>query len=232
MRVASTVVLSLVLFACSCAPVATRASVTRSLEFGGEQIPYDVYVPAAQGQRPVLLVLHGARGRGGDMLQLWQEMADEQGIILVAPTLSLSAEQEARIPQLIPALMAEATRGLAFDPRRVYVFGYSAGGYFTYDIATLLSTRFAAAAVFAMVIAPEYASIVDRAQRKTPIAIYIGDHDSFWTVDQTRATRDLLVSRGFPVHYVEIANQGHGYAAIAQTINRDAWAFMSSATLP
>ena len=134
--------------------------------------------------------------------------------------------------ELLPAILDDATAGLAVDPKRTYAFGYSAGGYFSFDAATLLSGRFAGAGVFAAFIAPDYVWIVDKATRATPIALYIGDRDQYFSLDQTRGTRDLLLSRGFPVHYVELPGQDHAYARVSEAVNRDAWEFLSAAALP
>ncbi len=201
-----------------------------ALQFQGGLIDYELFVPsvAAQGNAlPTLLLIHGSGGTGAAILPFWQSLAETNGIVLVAPTLALTAAQETTLPQLFPALLDAASAGLKLDARRTYVFGYSAGGYFAFDAATLLSTRFAAATVFAGIIAPEYDSIVSEAQRKTPIAIYIGDHDQFFSLDQTRRTRDLLTNHGFPVHYVEIAGQDHDYGRVSAQVNQDAWDFMS-----
>jgi dipeptidyl aminopeptidase/acylaminoacyl peptidase len=73
---------------------------------------------------------------------------------------------------------------------------------------------------------------VREAQRKTPIAIYIGDHDQFFTLAQTRATRDELRSNGFIVHYVEIPHPDHNYPAISGWVIQDVWNFMSQYSLP
>ncbi len=117
------------------------------------------------------------------------------------------------------------------DPNRIYVFGYSAGGYVTFDAATLDSTYFAAAAVFADIIAPEYYGIIQQAKRNTPIAIYLGDHDQFFSVKQAQATRDRLAANGFPVHFVVIPDRDHNYAAASAFVNNDAWKFMSQYSL-
>ena len=114
------------------------------------------------------------------------------------------------------------------DVTRRYLFGYSAGGYFVYDAALLSANYFAAAAIFASVIQPDYDGIVAQAQRKTSIAIYLGDHDQYFTVAQGRRTRDLLVAAGMDVRYVELAGQSHDYGVAAASVNADAWAFMSS----
>ena len=44
-------------------------------------------------------------------------------------------------------------------------------------------------------------------------------------LSSVRATRDLLQSRGFPVHYREFAKAGHNYGAVAKEVNADAWDF-------
>ena len=106
------------------------------------------------------------------------------------------------------------------------------GGYLAYDAAMFDSQYFAAVAVHAMRIADDYRSIVNRAQRKTPIAIYIGDHDQYFSVDSVRKTRDLLRRSGFPVHYVEFLNHDHNYYARSDEINADAWKFLKENSLP
>ena len=42
-----------------------------------------------------------------------------------------------------------------------------------------------------MRMADDYAWIVNRAQSKTPIAIYVGDRDPIFSVDRVPKTRDL-----------------------------------------
>jgi S-formylglutathione hydrolase FrmB len=83
-----------------------------------------------------------------------------------------------------------------------------------------------------MRIADEYEWIVGRARRKIPIAIYIGDHDQFFSQESVRKTRDLLKKAGFPVHYVELANHDHNYYARSDEINSDAWKFLRQNGLP
>lgn len=102
------------------------------------------------------------------MLNAWKELAELERIILVAPDLPLDAQFETAIPQLFPALVDAVKRERRFNPRRVYGFSYSAGGYCAYDAVILASTYFAAVGVFAMVISPEYDNIVLQAKRKTP----------------------------------------------------------------
>jgi poly(3-hydroxybutyrate) depolymerase len=205
-----------------------------SIQFQGSQYAYAVFIPSTYDHvhaLPAILLVHGGGGNGPGFMKLWQDFAEKNGIILVAPTLPLGAALEAKVPQLFPALMERVKTQWKVDSRRIYLFGYSAGGYSTFDAAMLDSTYFAAAGVFAGIITSDYYWIVQKAQRKAPIAMYIGDHDQFFSLAQTRATRDLLLAKGFTVHYVEIANQDHNYPAIAKWVNQDVWNFMSQYSL-
>jgi len=114
----------------------------------------------------------------------------------------------------------------------VYLFGHSMGGYLAYDGALLESQYFAAAAVHAMGIDKDYEGIVGRAQRKIPLAIYVGEQDQLVSLDDVRRTQKLLKKAGFDVHYVEMAHHDHDYFAVADEVNADAWRFMKGFQLP
>jgi poly(3-hydroxybutyrate) depolymerase len=204
-----------------------------SFTFGSAAYRYNVFTPKGPTEQlPALLLIHGAGGRGMDMLNQWKTFAEKKRIVLVAPDFPLDAEFEKTIPELFPALMEKVREAQHFDPHRVYIFGYSAGGYCTFDAATLASTYFAAAGTFGSFIDPSYDSIVTQATRKTPIAIYIGDHDQWVSLEKTRRTRDLLKANHFPVHYTELIDRDHNYSAASSTINPDVWKFMSQYSLP
>ena len=77
-----------------------------------------------------------------------------------------------------------------------------------------------------------YVSILSHAQRKIPLAIYIGDHDQFFSLAHIHKTRDRLKQEKFPVHYVEIVGHDHNYYRVSDQVNRDAWKFFAAQTLP
>jgi dienelactone hydrolase len=77
------------------------------------------------------------------------------------------------------------------------------------------------------VITPEYDWVVKQAKRKIPIAIYMGDHDEFFTVSQAQATRNLLAANGFPVRLTIFPNLDHDYNAVANAVNADLWNFFA-----
>jgi len=188
--------------------------------------------PHADHPLPAIVLLHGAGDQAENMIDAWKKFASEKKIVLLAPQLPRDPKFEDSAPKVFRCVVEDARKLVAIDSSRVYVFGNSMGGYLAYDAAMFESRYFAAVAVHAMRIADDYISIVDHAQRKTPIAIYIGDHDQFFKEEDVRKTRDLLRKAGFPVRYVELRNHDHNYYAAADQINQDAWNLFEENPLP
>lgn len=193
---------------------------------------YVVYVPPANGALPVLLLLHGAGDQAENFIQAWKSLARKKQIVLIAPQLPRDPTLEPHIPKILPCLVDDVRKQARLDPHRIYLFGYSMGGYLAYDAALLDSDYFAAAAIHAMGIADDYASIVQQASRKIPIAISIGDRDQLVSLAQVRKTRDLLKKSGFPVQYQEIVDHTHNYYEISDSINNEVWRFLETKLLP
>ena len=118
------------------------------------------------------------------------------------------------------------------DGRRVYLFGHSAGAVFALEMAALESEYFASIAAYAGSLVPKYYNLFDYAKRKIPYLIVIGTQDRIFPLDEVRATRDALKSRGFPVEYFEMSGQTHNYLLNAKEINARAWDFLQRNPLP
>jgi predicted esterase len=199
----------------------------------GRDMEYVDYVPQpTNGAQPVLVLLHGAGDQAENFARAWRSFAQKKQIVLIAPQLPRDPTLEPLIPKILPCLVEDVGKQTTLDRHRLYLFGYSMGGYLAYDGALLDSDYFAAAAVHAMGIADEYAAIVQRATRKIPIAISIGDHDHMVSLAQVRKTRDLLKKSGFPVEYKEIFNHSHNYYEMSDAINNDVWRFLEQYPLP
>jgi predicted esterase len=206
----------------------------RQIQFQQVVYPFYVFVPSSFDgihPAPAVLLIHGGGGKGPDMIGAWKNFAQQNGIILVGPTLPLGGNFETAVaPQLYPMIM-DAVRGeWKIDAKRIFLFGFSAGGYTVFDASMLDSQYFAGGGVFAAVITPDYDWIVQRATRKIPIAIYLGDHDQFFTVAQAQSTRDLLAANGFPVRLTIFPNLAHNYGAVADVVNPDVWNFFMQNT--
>jgi predicted esterase len=213
---------------------ANASDLTRHTARCERDMEYVVYVPpaAANGPLPTLLLLHGAGDEAENFVEAWKSLARKKQIVLIAPQLPRDPTLEPQIPKILPCLVDDVRKRASLDSRRIYLFGYSMGGYLAYDGALLDSDYFAAAAVHAMGIADEYSSIVQRAKRKIPVFISIGDRDQMVSLAQVRKTRDLLKKSSFPVQYQEIAGHSHNYYEIADSINNDVWSFLEDYQLP
>ena len=208
----------------------------RQVQFGQVVYPFYVFLPSsfnATHPLPAILLIHGGGGNGPGIIAAWKNFAEANGIILVGPTLPLGGNFETAVaPQLYPMIMDAARTEWNIDPMRIYLFGVSAGGYSVFDVCMFDSQYFAAGGVFAAVISSDYDWIVQKATRKIPIAIYIGDQDEFFTVAQAQSTRDLLAANGFPVSLTIFPNLDHNYGAVANIVNADVWNFFSQASSP
>ena len=204
----------------------------RSIKTGGTEHTYYLYVPspAKDGRpMPVIVLMHGAGGDGLGQAAAWIRIAEANNIILIAPNIANSARAWDELyehPEWIRGAIDEVGKSRPVDGRRMYLWGYSAGGMFSFYFAFLESRYFAAAAVHGGVIENFKYQMADFAVRKVPFAYYIGTRDQWWTVDQTRATRDALTSRQFPVHYVELKGADHDFHARSEEVTGDAWKFM------
>lgn len=208
------------------------AGILRSIRYGEKGYFYRLLAAGTNEPAPVVVLLHGAGDQPEPMIEAWKGLAREKGITLVAPALPMDPKFEDVAPAVFLKAVDDARAVTRVDSSRVYLFGNSMGGYLAFDGAFLESERFAAAAIHGMRLADEYTWVLDRATRKTPVALYIGDRDPFHPPREVRKTRDLLVKRGFPVRYVELERHGHDYFELSERINADAWNFLSGVTLP
>ena len=220
-----------------CGPVCRGAGrvLHEGVSCGGVSYRYVLFVPdgkaAAGASLPAVVVLHGAGDSPDPMVAAWMPLAKAQGVVLIAPELPRVASFEALAPAVFVCMVEASKRVVRLDAARVYLFGNSMGGYLAYDAGLLRPDYFAAMAVHAMVIDPEYEGLVKQVVRKIPVAMYCGVDDALVPVARARATRKLLQAHGFSVHYVEIEGHDHNYYALSEDVNRDAWAFMKEKRL-
>lgn len=196
----------------------------------GGRFDYLLYAPDSGRTpevRPAIMVLHGAGDHPDSFIEAFKSFARKENVVIIAPELPRKPEFEAVAPGVFRCMVKEAETLTPIDPARIYLLGHSMGGYLAYDGAMFDSDLFAAVAVHAMGIDPQYAGIVKQARRKMPMKIYIGDRDPLVSLEGVRRTRDFLVKEGFPVEYLEIKRHDHNYYALADEINADAWKFFS-----
>lgn len=111
---------------------------------------------------PFLLLLHGAGGRGEEMIRKFKAQADARGIVLLAPdsaertwdvVLSIMANRRAplsfgRDVRRIDAILKEAFARVQVDPRRVAVAGFSDGATMALSLGARNAALFRATLAF------------------------------------------------------------------------------------
>lgn len=226
------VVMALFPAAASGAGVGDKDKIVKSAVMSeGKKRTYYLFVPEGLSKErpaPLLVLLHGSGHNGRLLVEHWQKLAAQEGLILAGP--------DARSPEgwSIPAdgpaflrdLVEELKSAQPVDPARVYLFGHSAGATFGLYMSALESEYFAAAAVSAGALRDDDSQFLDRAERKVPVALFVGTKDPFFPLSAVRATRDAYAKRGFPVELTEIPNHDHGYYRLSAEINAKAWEFL------
>lgn len=224
-----------VLFALLLLPVHAHAAEKISKEkFDSPQgkRTYYLFVPDSVktgAPAPLLVLLHGSGRNGLSLAEKWKEIASREGLILVAPDAHNS--QGWFIPKDGPEFIHDLVETLRskhpVNPRRVYLFGHSAGAVFALNLAMLESEYFAATAVHAGAWREEREfSYIKYAKRKTPLAIFVGDRDASFPVNNVKATEAALRGQGFNVEVTLMKGHDHWYYDLAPEINRNAWDFL------
>ena len=213
----------------------------RSVAVNGDEYRYQVYVPRERQppnlKWPVILVLHGSGEYGSDGLR--QTDVGLAGVIRRHPD---------RVPALVvfPQAHADGTPGwqgaagraaltevdraikeFSGDPTRVYLTGYSAGGYGSWYLASRYPDRFAAVVIVCGFVsggrgssgivypplAPESEQdpfvAVARQVVQLPVWIFHGAADPIVPVEQARRMYAALNQLGANVQYTELAGVGH-----------------------
>ncbi|HET6890031.1 MAG TPA: dienelactone hydrolase family protein [Pyrinomonadaceae bacterium] len=214
----------------------STAKITKqTIEFGGKKRVYYLYVPENVGSKPPLIVtLHGSGRDGMSLVEKWKDIADKEGFILAGPNSMNSAMWSSTddSADFLREIVEQLKGKYSIDPKRVFLFGHSAGAIYALNLSMSESEYFAATAVHAgSWRSDEELSYVRLAKRKTPIAIFVGDVDQYFPIDSVKKTEELLKSNQFPVQVTVMKGHSHWYYDLAPDINRNAWAFLKQHSL-
>ena len=218
-------------------PAFAKDDITKELITSqGRTRAYYLYVPStlkAGTPAPLIVTLHGSNRTGVTLVEKWKDLAKKEGIILAGPDASnlrgWGSPQDG--PDFLRDLVEELKAKYQVNPKRVYLFGHSAGASFALQISLMESEYFAGAAIHAGALMKDDAELIDMAKRKIPISIQVGDSDEYFPVKIVRATRDALKSAGFNVDLVEIPNHDHWYYDQSSKFNQTAWDFLKKIEL-
>lgn len=225
-------------FLLSSSPLLAAKDIAKeTLSFAGKERTYYLYVPKSlkpDAPAPVVVLFHGSNRNGLSLVEKWKKLADEEGVVLVGPDATDTAFWQLKPdgPDFIKALIEQVSVRQPIQPRRMYLWGHSAGAGYAVILAMLESEYFAAAAIHAGMLGEQNHFVIDKAKRKIPIFIAIGTEDAQFPLDLVRGTRDALAAKGIPVEIDEIKGHNHWYYDLAPKINRKAWDFLKQHELP
>jgi len=183
--------------------------------YAGFAIDYLLYLPPeydASAKWPLVVFLHGAGDRGEDLEQVRRttlprmvehDNRRQWGFVLLSPHCPRDSCWQ---PEQVVELIKHVSSRLSIDRDRVYLTGYSMGGYGTWATACHDPNRFAA-------IAPvSGGGDVQQAERlkELPIWAFHGDKDNVVPIEPDRAMVDAVQKSGGNVKFTVYPGAGHG----------------------
>jgi predicted esterase len=228
--------LHIVLLLLIASPVFAKDDITKELMTSAGKTRVYLYVPSTLKPgtpAPLIVTLHGSNRTGVTLVEKWKDLAKKEGIILAGPDATnlqgWGAPQDG--PDFLRDLVESLKSKYPINPKRVYLFGHSAGAIFSLEMSLMESQYFAATAIHAGALGKDDLELIDMAKRKIPIHIQVGDSDEYFPLKIVRATRDALVKGGFTVELKEIAGHDHWYYDQAAKFNQTAWDFLKNLEL-
>ena len=222
--------LTLILLLAACSSAFAKDDITKELiTSNGKTRAYYLYVPSTvKASAPLIVTLHGSNRTGVTLVEKWKDYAKKEGIILAGPDATNLRGWASPVdgPDFLRDLVEELKSKYPINPRRVYLFGHSAGAAFALQMSLMESQYFAATAVHAGALNSQGIDLIELAKRKIPISIQVGDSDEFFPLKIVRATRDALKDAEIPVELIEIKDHDHWYYDQAAKFNQTAWEFL------
>lgn len=189
----------------ACWPTLTAGTRALSLPTGR---PGLLHVPAGP-VHGLVVALHGAGGRAGAALELWQAEADRAGLVVLAPSsrgstwAGLFGGADPDTPALDAAL-ADVFAAHPVDPDRVAVSGFSDGGSYALTLGLANGDLFGHVVAFS----PRFENAAER-QGRPRFYLTHGTRDPVLPVDRTsRRLVPALRREGYDVSYREF-DGGH-----------------------
>jgi len=182
--------------------------------------PYALYVPdgaKAGDSYPLIIVLHGMGGSGGNTISKWVDRLAEDFIIL-CPSYPMGAWWAQPAEDLVLQLIQDVQAKYPVDPNRIFLAGLSNGAIGAYMIGMFYPDLFAGVIPIASGITPRYMHFLVNL-KNTPIYIIQGVHDPVFPIKLTRRVHQILRDMKYPVTYREHGEKGSAHGGHFLPIN-------------
>ena len=244
MWIVSLLLLLAALAGCAHRPNVPDEYLARTVTVDGKDYQYRVLVPKNRdpgNKIPVMLYLHGSGARGNDNIAQvdgfrWaiEPVKDNIDFIVVLPQCAEDTFWAAQnMSDYALAALDQSVKEFNGDTNRLYLVGFSLGGYGTWQIAAAYPGKFAALVPVAggvvgtypinprdrgaiipsvgdMLEAPDPYREIAKAIGQTPVWVFHGDKDDAVSVEFARTIIKALQDNGSKnVRYTEYAGDGH-----------------------
>ena len=222
--------LSLLVLSSAAAFAAAKPEKQAITSMGAERTYYTFVPEKITAPAPLLLLLHGSGRDGMSQINEWKDLAEKEGIVLVAPDSANAREWSMNTdgPEFLHEVVEAVRAKHSVDGTRLYIFGHSAGAVFALYMGVMESRYFAAAGVHAGAMGEDFYPTLDVAKRKIPISIWVGTEDPYFKLPLVKATQAELNKHGFEAKAVEIKGHDHNYYAVSKELNPQIWDFFRS----
>ncbi|MCW8870535.1 MAG: hypothetical protein OQK49_07505 [Proteobacteria bacterium] len=154
---------------------------------------YYYHIPASYQSNqalPIMLLFHGAAGAGQSSFaaeysrNLWQATAEANNFIIVAQI--STGQQGGWIPNnmvtILNEILADMESRYNIEQRRMYAWGFSAGGFVLHELALLNAGEFAGYAISGAHLGYAASGNVfpSTASRQLPVVLSVGQNDGYY----------------------------------------------------
>ena len=203
--------------------------------FEGQKRSYELFLPDRDASpRALLLLMHPTGQREIHLAEAWKSLAAKEHIVVAAPSSANieSWSMKDDPPSYIEQIITDVKLHHPVDPRRMYVFGFSAGAHYAIKLCLAFPSSFAACGSAMGALEEKLFPDLDNLRGKVPLILFTGTEDEIVPASAVLATYKVLKSRGYEVKLQNYPGQDHNYYRLSGEINKKAWEFMSAHELP
>lgn len=201
----------------------------------GTMQPSALYVPPSvktKASVPVVVFLHGSGQSEADFMAPFymRQLADSTGSVIIAPYGRENTDfRNGAVTDVYDALAA-VRKTFNVDPRRIYLAGYSMGGFSVFEIAPLHPEMWSSVMCISGGILNQDADRVSATMRQLPTYVITGRNDGVVDSAYTTASAGYLASFNDRVSFYPVDNGNHRLVTLLPLLGQ-AWADMHVGTV-
>jgi pimeloyl-ACP methyl ester carboxylesterase len=175
---------------------------------------YYLYIPPRLDRsvpQPVLVFLHGSGGNFKAYTWLLSKVADELGMILIAPSYGMGNWQEPDTSRVVQAALEDAAKVVSLDTKNVHLMGLSNGGLGVSQAGRNLGESLRSLTFLSPVFDSYCISSPDFSKRWSgrPILVVSGGKDDRVPIDDVTADVETMTQAGARVTFRSVEDADH-----------------------